>query len=167
MNFGLTWWILLLWVGKCLAELMLIYVSLSHRVRYVWALGLYTFTTTLILMMMVGVRFSNYGLADHLVSVGGGGLMLLVAMGLVRLLLRGKRWYGGVTAAHLALCLSQLVVFLFTTATGRTNPVIVNLVGMGSWIGAITWLTWQSYMLPPENLKAMDVGRMMLRDFTD
>lgn len=153
--------ILLPWVGKCLAELVLLRASLAHGVRYLWATALYTFSTTLMLMIMAEAKYAHYRIVDGAVSIGGGATMLLTLIALVNLLRKGKREYGGIALTFVLLCASQVVIML---SRGKMHYTTNNWLHFASWIGFTLWLAWECHYMPKGKMDIMSVAAAMARD---
>lgn len=152
------------WAGKCLTELLLLYVTITRRVKYVWALALYTFSTTLILMVLAETRYRHYALADEIVSFGGSAMMLLVMLGLLRLFMeKGQREYRGIAIVFIFLCISQIIVAGIHRAI---PPWAENLLGMGSWIMFMLWLTWECRWLPRVKMSDLSIGARVMKSIT-
>lgn len=154
--------ILVPWVCKCLCELLLLWVTLAHRVRYLWAFALYTFSTSLALMLLAEARYSHYTLADRLVSMGGNFVMLLVALGLVQLLRQGRtREYGKLTMIYLLLCGSQVALGFLNV---KAYPTLGNALMQWSWPVFVLWLTHECRWMPWLRVSIRELAYLMQQD---
>lgn len=140
------WYDLALLTITCLAEIWLLCVCISRRVRAVWLIGGYSFVATLGMMLVAEHAPGSYiRLVGHVDKVGNV-IMALVFVGLMSQLW-SRRWiYLPVTLAYIGLLLSQIVCALVKWQMGTTT--LLARLEMGSWLVAIVVLTLSSRLIP-------------------
>jgi len=102
-------WTLSLWVLKCLMELVLLYTCLTRGVRTILLLASYTFSTTLVLMLILTYLPSRFVAATHWVDVFGTLVMIFVFIQLASYVIEGKYDYLPTLYIFVGLVTSQLV----------------------------------------------------------
>lgn len=156
--------ILIPWIGKCLAELLLVTICLQRRVRCVWLVGVYTFTSTLGLMLLAEAQYCHYRNVDQWVSKIGAGVMLLVAVGLLRMLKRKHYEYHWLVLAYFTLLWSQVTLALVRVHWGC--PPWLNYLGMLSWPAGVLWMAWEAWWIPrPVKMSWRSLAYFMRDDF--
>lgn len=123
---------LIFWVLKCFAELWLCWVSIVRKVKTIWLLGLYTFCTTLGLMVMYRyAEYKTYCSADHWVSVFGMLLMCYIFIQLTFYVIDQELSYFPLLGWFIYLLLLQLICQRLNF-TLPYNP----------WLGRMESVTW-------------------------
>lgn len=163
--FKVTSLILCLWVFKCLCEMLLMHISLVRRISCIWLLGTYTFFTTLMLILWAETCRPHYVTADALVSSIGSGVSLLVAVGLIRALVRSKWHYRRLSVAYFCLLASEVALAVSRHFFGC--PLWLSILGMETWTAGILWLAWEAYKIPrPTTLNWRTIAHFMREELT-
>jgi hypothetical protein len=124
-------WTLSLWVLKCLVELALLYVCVTRRVRIIWLLALYTFTSSLGLMLIFDHLPTLFVTATRWVDITGTLIMCFIFTQLVSYVVEGEAGYCPVLAMFVVLITTQTVCYKLNTIY---TSVFFNRLNIILWI---------------------------------
>ena len=151
-----------MWSAKCVAELTLLGVCMSRRVRAVWLLGGYSFITTLGLMLVVERSVPLYMKLLPWVDRVGTAVMVLVFIGLLHALMCRQWVYVPLSISYIGLLLSQMVCTGLHWHDGTTATVA--RLHMLSWMVAIALMAMTARLVP--RLPRTPMLRHVWRDLT-
>ncbi len=154
-------WTLALWVLKCLTELNFLYTCITRRVKVVWILALYSFTTTLILLVVFDRLPSKFTLTTWWVDFLGTLLIAAIFACLAGYVIDGEEGYFPILITFVGLITSQFVCLKLNL---YLSPSLwLNRLNILLWILCILILNQLAKRFPrstgilPVNLMTMTV----------
>ncbi len=139
-------WTLTLWVLKCFVELGFLYTCITRKVKVVWIMALYSFTTTLLLMITFDWFPSKFTLVTWWVDLLGTLVMSAVFVTLAGYVIDGEEGYLPILYTFIGLITSQVVCLKLNL---YLSPSIwLNRLNILLWIFFILILTHFSKRFP-------------------
>jgi hypothetical protein len=139
-------WTLALWVLKCLVELGFLYSCITRRVKIIWVMGVYSFTSTLTLMFIFDNFPSRFVYTTWWVDVIGTLLMAAVFACLAGYIIDGEENYIPTLVMFTVLITSQFVCIKLNLRLSH-SPWL-NRFNIILWILGIFGLTYTSRRFP-------------------
>ena len=139
-------WTLALWVLKCIIELVFLYTCIARRVKVIWILGIYSFTSTLILMFIFDNFPSWFTYTTWWVDVIGTLIMAAVFVCIAGYVIDGEENYLPTLVMFLVLIASQFLCIKLNLHL--SHSVWLNRLNIVLWILGIIGLTHTSRRFP-------------------
>jgi len=152
-------WTLALWVLKCLVELSFLYTCITRRVKVIWVMALYSFTSTLFLMITFDWFPSKFTLFNWWVDLFGTLLMAAIFTSLAGYVIDGEEGYLPVLSAFIGLITSQFICLKLNLCLSPS--MWVNRLNILLWILGIFLLSHTSKRFP-RSLRSLPVDFMSM-----
>ena len=151
-------WTLSLWVLKCLVELALLYVCVTRRVRIIWLLALYTFTSSLGLMLIFDHLPTLFVTATRWVDITGTLMMCFIFTQLASYIVDGKKEYYPVFGMFAVLITTQTVCCKLNTIY---SSIFLNRLNILLWIISLLGLIFTCRRFP-RSVRVLPVNFMSM-----
>ena len=139
-------WTLALWVLKCLVELNFLYTCIARRVKVVWILGTYSFTSTLTLMLVFDHFPSWFVYTTRWVDIIGTLVMAAVFTCIAGYVIDGEEKYTPTLVMLSGLITTQFVCVKLNLHL--SHSIWLNRLNIILWILGILGLTYTSRKFP-------------------
>jgi hypothetical protein len=155
-------WTFGLWVFKCLAELVLLYTTLTRRVKVIWILASYTFSTSLLEMIVLDHFPERFKTLSYVVDLIGTLMFMFIFIQLVFQVVDKKAGYLPILMVFngtifLQLCVMKLNQYL------PPSPLL-NRINIILWVLPIFGLTYTCSKFPKSLMwvRAVDLVTMAI-----
>ena len=139
-------WTLALWILKCIVELNFLYTCITRRVKVVWVLGTYSFTSTLTLMLVFDHFPSWFVYTTRWVDIIGTLVMAAVFTCVAGYVIDGEEKYTPTLVMLSGLITTQFVCVKLNLHL--SHSMWLNRLNIILWILGILGLTYTSRKFP-------------------
>lgn len=152
-------WTLALWVLKCIVELNFLYTCIARRVKVIWILGTYSFTSTLTLMLVFDHFPSWFVYTTWWVDVIGTLVMAAIFTCIAGYVIDGEEKYTSTLVMLSGLITTQFICVKLNLHL--SHSVWLNRLNIILWILGILSLTYTSRKFP-RSLRMFSIDPMSM-----